>query len=250
MARGLSKDQSLIDQLTAARFVATESQIQLLASRYTNGLQTQDWVRGSYLKVLIAGTQKAAVEAGAKAPELLLENLNKTHDAYYAIVLRGVATLDVMDHEELDSEERTMRSLERNRRSNFARTAKAVLTAYIKAGGDLFRLDVMNTTKTELQAFATSMRSANDDLSAQHKARLAADRVEQLIRELADEDQKQAIVTVQELMARLSLFLSEFGRATTTKTMVALREHRPLKLAEGTFWPMSRGEVNRPAQVQ
>lgn len=249
MARGISKDQTLIDQLTAARFVASESQIQLLASRYTNGLQTQDWVRGSYLKVLIAGTQKAAVEAGAKTPDLLLESLNKIHEAYYAIVLRGIATPDVADAEGLDPEERTTRSLERNRRSNFARTAKAVLAAYIKAGGDLMRLDVTTTTKTELQAFATSMRGANDDMSAQHKAQLAADRVEQLVRELADEDQKQAIRTVQELMARMSAILTEFGCQTTTKTMVALREHRPLKLAEGTFWPMPRVE-QRPAQVQ
>lgn len=248
MPRGIPKDRSLIDQLTKTHFLATEDQIQALAGKYVNGLQAQDSVRGSYLKVLLAGTQKAAKPAKKLASEVA-EILEKTHDAYYAVVMKGVTTPEILDEESLDAEARTLRSLERNRRSNFARSAKASLASYLKAGGDLFTLDPVTVTKAALQAFVLSMRAKTADATTLHKATVAAERIETLCRELADEDQDVALQTVQELMARMANLLTEFGKEHTTKTLVAMKEHRPLKLAEGMFWPMGRAVAPR-ASVQ
>lgn len=248
MPRGIAKDRSLIEELTRAHFLATDDQVKALAGRYATGLQAQDTVRGCYLKVLTAATIKAAKPAKGKASEIMTY-LEKVHEGYYAIVMKGVTTPEIAEDESLDQEQRTIRSLERNRRSNFARSAKGALTAYLKAGGDLFQLNPDTVTKRELQTFVTAMREKNaEPKSLQHRAELAVTRIEEMCRELADEDQDAAMVTVQELMARMTNFMAEMGRDATTKTLVAVKEHRPLRLREGMFWPMSRAIA--PTAVQ
>lgn len=245
MPRGIRKDRSLIDELTKAHFLATDEQVQLLAGRYSTGLQAQDSVRGCYLKVLTAATIKAAKPAKGKQTEIMA-HLDSVHEGYYALVIKGVTTPDVADDESLDQEQRTARSLERNRRSNFARSAKTSLTTYLKAGGDLFRLDPDTVTKRELQTFVTAMRQRSAEPGAlKHRTELAVTRIEELFRELADEDKPTALSTVQDLMNRMGNLLSEMGRDAATKAGVAVREHRPLRLREGIFWPM--GLVSQPA---
>lgn len=248
MPRGIKKDRTLIEELTKAHFLATDDQVRLLAGRYATGLQAQDSVKGCYLRVLTAATIKAAKPAKGKASEIM-EHLDKVHESYYALVMKGVTTPDIADDESLDQEQRTLRSLERNRRSNFARSAKTALTSYLKAGGDLFQLDPDTVTKRELQAFVTAMRNKESEpKTLKHRAELAVGRIEELCRELADEDKDSALVTVQELMARMTNLLAEMGRDFTTKTIVAVKEHRPLRLREGMFWPM--GKAIAPSAVQ
>ena len=240
MPRGITKDRTLLDELTKAHFLATDSQITLLAGRYASGLAAQDSVKGCYLKVLVAATIKAAKPAKGK-PSEIMEHLDTVHSAYYKLVLEGVTTEDIVPNESLDAEEQTKRSLERNRRSNFARSAKATLANYLKAGGDLFQLDPDTVTKRELTAFVTAMRSKDaEPKTLKHRVELAVGRIDEMCRELADEDQDSAVITVQELMAKMTNLLAEMGREATTKTLTAVKEHRPLRLREGTFWPMGR----------
>lgn len=248
MPRGIPKDRSLIDELAKAHFLATDDQVQLLAGRYSSGLQAQDSVRGCYLKVFVAASIKAAKPAKGKATEVLT-HVEAVHEGFYALVLKGVSTPEISDDESLDQEVRTQRSLERNRRSNFARSAKASLAAYLKAGGDLFRLNPDTVTKRELQTFVTAMRERSaEPKNIQHRATLAVTRIEELCRELADEDKDSAITTVQELMARMTTLLSEMGKDATTKMGIAIKEHRPFRAREGMFWPMPRPAV--PPVVQ
>lgn len=247
MPRGIAKDRSLIEDLTKAHFLATDEQVKLLAGRYVSGLQAQDSVKGCYLRVLTAATIKAAKPAKGKPTEIMT-HLDTVHEGYYAAVIKGVTTPDIADDESLDQEQRTVRSLERNRRSNFARSAKAALASYLKAGGDLFQLDPDTVTKRELQAFVTAMRNkAAEPKTLRHRAELAVARIEEMCRELADEDKDAAMVTVQELMARMTNFMAEMGRDATTKTIVAVKEHRPLRLREGMFWPMGKVSVPQAA---
>src|SRR4051812_48680105 len=123
MPRGIAKDRTLIEELSKSHFLATDDQVRLLAGRYATGLQAQDSVKGCYLRVLTAATIKAAKPAKGKASEILT-HLEAVHESYYALVMKGVTTPDIADDEKLDQEQRTIRSLERNRRSNFARSAK------------------------------------------------------------------------------------------------------------------------------
>ena len=242
MPRGISKDRSLLEALTKAHFLATDEQIQLLAGRYATGLQAQDSVKGCYLKVLVATMLKAAKPARGKVADILA-TLDTVHESQYAIVIKGVTTSDIEDRESLDQEERTLRSLERNRRSNFARSAKATLSSYLRANGDLFQLNPDTVTKRELTAFVAAMRekAAANSQTLQHRADLAVSRVEEMLRELADKDKVTAVSRVQDLMSKMGTLLAEMGVDPTTKATIAVSEHRPLQVrGGGMFWPMVR----------
>lgn len=239
------------DELVSAGYLATDKQVEQLAGRYLSGLQSQDVVKGTYLKVLVAGTQKAvpANECKKAKPADLLKWLDETHEHYYAAVLRGVNTLEVRDDDKLEQAERTLRSLERNRRSNFARSAKSLLQTYVKASGDLFVLKPETVTKQELQAYITAMREKIHESpeTLEHKAALASDRTEELARQLADNDEDAAVRLIQAAMNKLAGLLAELGRKSTRKTIIALKDHRPLQLDEGLFWPMA-GVVSGPRE--
>lgn len=251
MPTGIPKAKGVVEALAKSHFIATDDQVEVLARMNVSGIQTLENVGGSYLKVLVAGLQKAGKPAGRgrKIGEIL-DALGQVHERFYAAVLRGITTPDVADDETLDKELRTARSLERNRRSNFARSAKSLVNKFIDSGGDIFTLNASTVTKSELQAFVLSMRqrSQASGVTLEHKAQLAMTRVEEAARELADDDKDAAVAMVSETMAKLTNLLSELGRDFTTKTLVAVKEHRPLKLGEGMFWPM--GRATSPAAVQ
>lgn len=252
MPTGIPKSRGVVEALTKSNFVATEEQVESLARLNLSGLQQTDNVRGSYLKVLVAALQKTGKPSGRgrKATEVM-ESLTAVHDRFYEAVLRGITTPDVADDETLDREARTQRSLERNRRSNFARSAKSLVNKFIDAGGDVFTINASTVTKAELQSFVLSMkqRIQATGVTLEHRAQLAMTRMEEAARELADEDKDAALTLVSETMAHLTNLLSELGRDFTTKTLVAVKEHRPLKLGEGMFWPMGRA-VAPAAAVQ
>lgn len=70
---------------------------------------------------------------------------------FYAAVLRGVTTEDIAVEDGLEAEEQRRRSLERNRRSAFARSAKSTVSAYITGGGDVRELDPKTVSKAALR---------------------------------------------------------------------------------------------------
>lgn len=242
MPTGIPKAKSVVVVLAKNNFAATEDQIETLARMNLSGIQTQDSVRGSYLRALVAEIKKTAKPAKRGRLSEVADVLGQVHERFYAAVLRGVTTPEVADDETLDREIRTTRSLERNRRSNFARSAKSLLNKFIDAGGDIQTLNAATVTKAELQAFVLSMKQRLNatGVTVEHKAQLAMARVEEAARELADDDKDAAVAMVSETMAKLTNLLSELGRDFTTKTLVAVKEHRPLKLNEGMFWPMGR----------
>lgn len=250
MPRGIPKERGVLDQLIKSHFMATDNQIELLARLNLTSIQGLDNVRGAYLKSLISGVQRA-VKPGKKSGSLVAETLDAIHERFYAAVMRGVVTKEIADLPELSQEERTARSLERNRRSNFARTAKNAVANFIKAGGDIFQLDAMTVTKVELHTFVMSMRArAAGGPTLEHKTKLAAERLEESFRELADDDKDKAIQSVQEAMARMANLLTELGIESTTKTTVAVRDHKMLRLPEGSFWPMGKAIAPRESTVQ
>lgn len=251
MPRGVSKAILGFDELVKAGFLATDKQVEQLAGRYLSGLQSQDAVKGTYLKVLVAGTLKS-LPSNDKTPKAaeVLKFIEETHEHYYAAVLRGVSTPDVRDDDKLEQAERTLRSLERNRRSNFARSCKSLLVTYVKANGDVLTLKPEQVTKQELQAYITAMRERIHESpeTLEHKACLASDRTEELVRQLADNDEDAAMKVIQMAMNKLAGLLAEMGKKSTRKTIVAIKEHRPLQLDEGLFWPMV-GAVSGPREA-
>jgi hypothetical protein len=242
-------DESLVTELSKTHYLATDDQVKALASRYLNGLQAQDVVRGCYFKVFCAAAirdAKAYVVKGQPTANEILGLVDKVHESYYALVLEAVVTPDIADAPNISQTERTTRSLERNRRTNFARTAKYAVAGYVKAGGDLFKLDPDTVTKSDLVNFVTSMasreeeREETDPKTLQARVETAVTKMEEMCRELADEDKERATHIVQDLLTRMSAFISELGLETTSRSGVAAKEMRMLKIGGALFFPLGK----------
>lgn len=147
---------SVLAKIENKTSIPTDSQVESLAlERYTNAALISR-IDNTYLGILVIASQarlgKGRRKMDASAQTEVLESV---HERFYAAVLRGVTTHDIAVEADLEPKESTRRSLERNRRSAFARSAKSTLLAYVTAGGDIRALDPNNTSKTALRkAFA------------------------------------------------------------------------------------------------
>ena len=149
----------------------TEQMIETLAAeRTTTGLNLAN-IDGTYLRALVLGAQgKFTVKRGKRpATEAQLTAVESIATPFYAAVLRGVMTVDIVLTPELPAEEVTRRTRERNRRATFARSAKSTLVAWVTAGGDIRALNGAAVTKGQLQT----------EIAAARPERSTPERVEQ-----------------------------------------------------------------------
>lgn len=201
-----------LDKIAKDHYVATEAQVETLArENYTASAQVQA-ANATYLRVLVAGCQ---AELGGKRgrapmrPEAQMAVLEKVHERFYAAVLRGVTTDDVLPDDTLDRTERGRRLLERNRRSGFARSAATTLRNYSRAGGDLRALDVDTTTKSELQRFVASKASPADKVGL--RLQRAEKTILNAIKQLARDDPDRAASNLEAIVERLQLAFHQLG---------------------------------------
>jgi len=177
------------DKIDKANYMASDSEVEMLAAaRFTNDEATRK-VDGTYFRILVANLQSKAGAMRARKPtakdiEQYRVLLAEVHAPYYAAVLRGVTTPDIADMEGLSKEEKRDRALERNRRSNFARSAVSTLGTFIKLGGDVRGLKVSEVRKMDLQRWiadhpekapATVIEDALKRLESQAAAYLETD---------------------------------------------------------------------------
>lgn len=145
---------TILEKIESNHYVANDAQVEGLAHEcYKAGIAVQR-TDGIYLRVLIAGCQaKLGATKRGRAPsvESQLSVVEQVHERFYAAVLRGVTTPDVVNEGNLEAAERNRRTLERNRRSNFARQSKSTLAAYAAAGGDIRAIEVATVTKGALR---------------------------------------------------------------------------------------------------
>ena len=140
-------------KIEKSHYRATEQQIEQLAKDHNTMTTAGVRITGIYLRALIAASQaKLGPKGRGRAPgkDAQLHALAVANEKFYAAVLRGVTTPEIAAVEGLAPVERTRRALERNRRSNFARTAAGSLTRFAERGGDLRGLDLKTVTKREL----------------------------------------------------------------------------------------------------
>jgi hypothetical protein len=151
-----------------SKYAMSEGQVEALAAEYGTAASETSRVGMTYLRVLVAGCQAiiGASKRGRFSPSAQTQALNEVSTGYYAAVLRGITTPELAPAEGLDKAEATRRSLERNRRSTFARSAKSTLVSYIGAGGDLRGLEVDTVTRDPLLIFVRETRGTTE---AEHK---------------------------------------------------------------------------------
>jgi hypothetical protein len=231
--------------IESKNFIATVEDIKELARSALGATAAQ----GTYLSALL-GTAQAEIR-GAKAQEegSELKALTIVHKRFYAAVLEIVITPDLADAPRLKQAEKTRRSLERNRRSNFARSAYSTIRAWAKAAGhDLMALKPDKVTKAQLTA-ETPKRHTATRAPKPEKIQAKVDAlVESLLnstRQLAHADPVQARTVLDSAMQKLARELFQGAVQPTNDPIIAAKEHRPLKAANTMFWPTETQVIRR-----
>lgn len=212
----------ILSKIEQSRFIATEADIERLAREQHDSLRSADKASGTYLKVLVALTAQKIGETTlhlgkrrGKASEKLasteiaehLQALEATNAMAYAAVSRAVVTADIERSENVSTAEKQRRATERNRRTNYARTAMSAVRAFVEAGRDVRDVDLSTATKGYLRQVAERYAPPPVSVSAARLLRAVerdAERVVSEAKELAAVDPLKATSQIEMLMATLA----------------------------------------------
>lgn len=241
---------NIVAKLVKAHYVVhNEAEVETLAAeRYASNTVVAQ-ADGTYLRVLLVGTQAKLGRPRGRAPkvngEAQLTVLGEVHERFYAAVLRGVTTPEVAIEPDLDSKEQRRRALERNSRSAFARSAMSTLVAFIKGGGDLRSLDPETVTKAALRA-AVAPPEPEDKVARQIQR--ASGALLRAIGRRARDNPEAARTEVETIMDELQKVLDSLDgeaetehTATTTVVGVRPRDTGPARTRVGTPTMLHRG---------
>src|SRR5688572_3521466 len=208
--------KDILATLKARHFLATDAHIVALARESWATTERASALAGTYLPVLLAGVQDAMglsprLRAGGKVSADFdinedLRIINTVHAHYYGLIMQALVTDDIADSNKLRQAERKRRAQERGRRGTFARTAKATLVAYVRAGGDVRMLAVTHVSKAALRAYVQEQALPPTTAQEGRESRVnrAVARVMATVERLRKEDEAAAADVAQKLILQLS----------------------------------------------
>jgi len=198
-------------------FIATDAVLKSLARDYVAGANAAEDVKGTYLRVLVAHSQRETASLARKRVTQAdaLGAVAAAHGAMYAVILDAVTTPEIAADDSLPAEERQQRARERNRRTTFARTAKSTLTSFIKAGGRLVALEPATVSKEQLRSYSSVAREGPQTVADQVAA--TESRLEKLIAALKAENPEAAQEAVQSLQMKLQAIVTPPKRMGSRK---------------------------------
>jgi hypothetical protein len=225
--------------LEARGYQATDDDISKLAKAILDGEAQADTGRTSYLRTLVAVTQK---ELGAeprqrmsKADKLKAEGISEqlaalttVHDRFYALVLEAAGKATPANAKD--------RATEVNRKTNFARTALYAVRSWIRAGHDVTALAAAKVTKAALAVKAAtpkpqSVKRIKARVERESKALVSS------LMALADSDKGAAVAELNLLMNQVTAQLLALAGPPVADAAQAAREHKPLRIKKTVFMP-------------
>lgn len=162
---------------------------------------------------------------------------------FYAAVLRGVTTEDVAIEDGLDVDEQRRRSLVRNGRSAFARSAKSTVSAFITAGLDVRALDPKTVSKAALRKAVAEVSAPEPEGREQRILAKAEGAILRAIARLARAGPDAALDELDRLIEHLEKRRQELGgepeeaeeqHATTTVVGMRAPDRGPARTRVGT----------------
>lgn len=220
--------------LESKNYIATPADIAAMAKAYGAALDTGGAVRAHYLRALVATTQ---YELGAKPRQRTAGDIEPTldrdtvqkhltaletvHEKFYAVVLENI----------------NGNADERNRRSNFARSAVSTVRAFVRTGRDITLLAAARLTKAALAVEAVRRRRPPSLDVLRKRATRVMDALSTIGDQLIKADRAMAVEVLEAAIAKLSARLASVAGKPTTDAKRAVREHLPLKTRAGTFYP-------------
>lgn len=257
---------NILTKIERAHFLASPADIETMAAQRQDGADFSVRAAGTYLKVLVALTareiggatahlsRRRGRAASALRPEEVAEHLaalDRVNAICYGAVAQAVIPPELVKVEGLDQAEQTRRSLERNRRTNYARTALTAVRLYISAGRDVRDLEPAAVTKDGLRSVAEQHRPPPRSVSAGRLVRAATRASERIVAEaeqLAGIDPEQAEKLLDALMNELQGVLDKLRAGeleqrdvgTTTIVTRAVRDAAMRPGARGSPQPGAR----------
>lgn len=192
----------------AKGYLATDAQVASLAREYVTSANGAEQARGTYLRILVAHSLRE-LHKGTHKRYSAAESLGAVETAHahlYAIVVEATMTPDVVPDPDASDIERKRRTKERNRRTTFARTSKAALTGFVKAGGRLSTLTPEEVNRDTLTQFARAAREGPASLP--DRVRSTVERLETLVKQLAEQDIEAAREAVDALRIELQAIVT------------------------------------------
>lgn len=232
-------------------FVADENDIASIAQSVFDAINTGEAGQRTYLKSLVATTQK---ELGAKPRirsgttktklddagiEVQLKALMTVHEKFYVVVVRVAGESIAPGTKD--------KALEVNRRTNFARTALYAVSKYVRAGHDITEIGVQSVTKASLAVAAPKsqppkLRVLVRRAEAQSKQLVAT------LMALADTDREAAVQEMQLVLGQLTDQLVSMGVAATKDAALSVEQHRPLRIGKTLFMPTDTQVLRQQAR--
>lgn len=224
--------------LESRHFVATAADIETMARDHVAAFDAQNIVQTTYLKALVATAQaelgikirerNASLKAVGEPNADQMAAVAKVQDRFYTVVLRVCTERWPRD------------SLERNRRSNYARSSYGTLRAWLVAGHDLSTLAPSKVTKAMLAIERNNSTGRKPKQSVlERRADRGIESLRETLQELAKVDQGAAISYAEKMLSEVTQMLTEMGRTPVRENAKrAFAERRPLRTKEGVFWPV------------
>ena len=236
----------IIAKIVKAHYVIhNESEVESLAhERYASNTVVSQ-ADGTYLRVLLVASQAQLGRPRGRAAKFVAETqvtvLTAVNEKFYPAVLRGITTPDIAVEAGLDSKEQRRRSLERNARSAFARSAMSTLVAFVKGGGDLRGLNPEEVTKSALRA-AVAPPEPQDKVERQ--VQRASGALLRAIGRRARDNPEAAREEVSKVMDDLQRVLDSLNgdeEHAETTTVVGVRDRGPTRTRVGSPVILHRG---------
>lgn len=206
-------------------YLATDAQVASLARDYVQSATGAENARGTFLRILVAHSlrefSRSQMKRHTQAEQLAC--VETAHAHLYQVVLEAVTTPEIQADAEVDVDERRRRTLERNRRTTFARTSKSALAGYVKAGGKLASLDPSTVTRDTLTQFVRSAREG--PASAPERFDAAKTRLEKALRDLLEQDPVAAREAFDTLQHELQAIVTPPKRMTGTRKVGGITLH-------------------------
>lgn len=221
-------------------YIATEADVTEVTRQYLEATTNAEAGRQTYLRMLAATSIKELGSVPKRSiagrPRRLsqeeqaqqLAAIATVHERFYNAVLQVV-------EESLHSVPAKERAIEKNRRSNFARTALYALRLYVRAGKDLTALDLKKLSKSALAVVvpqrpptARRLKGRVDRASKVFVTALLA---------LSEADKDTARAELDSLIGILAAQIATLGVSVARDMETAIAEHRPFRSGATLFLP-------------
>ena len=220
--------------------MTTDNEIRNITSQYIEAVTGGETVKQTYLRALVSdtirelGSEPRANNAQQRKP-LKPEEQERQLAAVAAVQARHAPLIDEVVDKSLEDVPAKERPKERNRRTNFARTAVYAVRRYIKAGKDLTALAPGRATKVSMEV-TLAPRPATPRRLKGRVERLSKNFMAAVL-ELSEADQQAAVSELDTLIGQLANQLAALGVPAVRDPKKAVAEHRALQVGTQLFVP-------------